>query len=87
MLNVKKVNDYIQERILEVKNKTGVAAIILNSICDIPTELLTTEEEKAINKVLCSLLKSNGYITKTRISDFYNPNDFCFKNKGYLIIL
>ena len=86
MLNVNKVNECIQSKIREAKQKQDVTALEIFSICNIPIYLLTLEEERVINKVLCSLLKSNGYVTESSISDFFNPNDFYFKNEGYLLV-
>lgn len=86
MLKLNKANEYLQERIKKAKQDPDVTALEINSICGIPIELLDIEEERMINTALCSLLKSNGYITASTISDFYNPNDFYFNNKGYLIV-
>lgn len=87
MINVKQVNDEIQAKIKKAKQKKDVTAIEIFSICNIPIELLMIEEERIVYRVLSSLLKSNGYITETSIHDFFAPNDFYFKNKGYLILL
>ena len=86
MLNVNKVNESIQEKITKAKQNQGTTALEIFLICNVPIELLTLEEERVINKVLCSLLRSNGYVTESSISDFFNPNDFYFKNKGYLLV-
>lgn len=86
MLNTNKVNEFLQKEIKKAKKNQEATAIEFYSVCEVPIELLTIEEERVINKVLCSLLKSNGYITESSISDFFHPGDFYFKNKGYLAI-
>lgn len=86
MLNINKTNEYIQSKIKKTKQDPNTTALELYSICDIPVYLLTLEEEKIVNRILCSLLKSSGYITETSITDFFYPGDLNYKNEGYLLI-